>query len=217
MGKAHGDLPTGPAANNFLDFLPDFADMRALPGSCALTRWAWRSGIPLVRVLRYDEDIMKKCIVPVVLFALVTGCSRFPDKVYHPKIMFKAEIRDNDVYYSVFVKGILFNDNSEAVFRNVKGELTLTGPGVQLPIPFEIPVLLPFQKYNLTLEKSGKEREMKPVLDLFRIDIDRLITAGDLNSSDEIELAGDRFSFSVLSFDRDNILDIIQGKKDENQ
>ncbi|HPB83488.1 MAG TPA: hypothetical protein PK200_15720 [Spirochaetota bacterium] len=160
---------------------------------------------------------MKRYLVPIFLAFIIAGCTQAPDRLYHPKAIFKAEIKDNDVYYTFYVKGIVYNSNSERVFRDVKGEVRISSGKSVTVLPFEIPPLLPFQKYTLNVEKTGKENEMKPLLDLFRVDIDRLITGGYMNFSDEMDIPSGNFDFVIINYTTENIFDIIKkGRSDEN-
>lgn len=161
---------------------------------------------------------MKRYLVPILLALAIAGCTQAPDKLYQPKAIFKAEIKDNDVYYTFYVKGIVYNNNSERIFRNIKGEVRISNGKTLAVLPFEIPPLLPFQKYTLNVEKSGNESTMKPLLDMFRIDVDRLITGGYMSFSEEVDIPSGNFDFVILDYTTENIFDIIkkQGRTDEN-
>ncbi len=161
---------------------------------------------------------MRKLTLSLIALFMVLGCSRVPNTLHNPKVYFKADIKDNDVYYTMFVKGIILNESSETVYRNIKGEISIRNGSVLATVPFEIPQLLPFKRLTLNVEKSGTESQMKPLLTLFRVDADRLISGGALSFSEELDLKGENFRFSILSYESDNIIDIIKkGKSDENQ
>jgi len=103
---------------------------------------------------------MKKGIL-LLLILSISGCARVPDKLYNPTAVIKAEIRDNDIFYTIYLKGVIVNEHPERVFKKIRGTVTLKNEDRNIiSLPFELPELLPLQKQAINAETGGNEREM---------------------------------------------------------
>ncbi len=160
--------------------------------------------------------MMKKYLALFIILS-ICGCSRIPNKINNPKVVFKSEIKENDVFYTILIKGTLANENPETVIKDIKGEIIIKRDRVLAVIPFDIAVLLPFSVQKLNVEKEGKESEMKPLMDLFNINPDNLIRGGFISYSDEMNINPDYIEFNIKSYKTENIIDIIRGTRNESK
>lgn len=160
---------------------------------------------------------MKK-IVLFILIAAMTGCTRVPDRFYNPTAVFKSEIKDNELQYTMFLKGIILNEHPETVLKNIRGTITIRNKQQDIiALPFEVPQLLPLQKYTVNVEKSGSERDMAQLFALFQINPQQMAAGEQSASTDEQPVRSESINFEITSYETQNIFDIIKGKKDENK
>jgi hypothetical protein len=153
-------------------------------------------------------------ITVIILLALMAGCSRVPDRLYNPTAVFRAEIKDNSMAYTIYIKGTLFNEQTEKIYKNIKGTIIISSNDRDiLTIPFEVPVLMPLQKYTVNAEFSGNETDMSPVFALLQVNLDQLKISDQMAYSNEQPIKPDNIKLKIDSYSTENIIDIIKGKQ----
>jgi hypothetical protein len=162
---------------------------------------------------------MKKTVL-FILIAAMTGCTKVPDRLYNPTAVFKSEVRDNEIQYTMYLKGIILNDHPETVLKNIRGTITIRNKQQDITLlPFEVPQLLPLQKFTINAEKSGTERDMAQLFALFQINPGQMVANEGEQAAFTTEhpVRSDSINFEISSYEKENIFDIIKGKKDENK
>lgn len=160
---------------------------------------------------------MKKTVL-FILIAAMTGCTRVPDRFYNPTAVFKSEVKENELLYTMYLKGIILNEHPETVLKNIRGTITLRNKQQDIvTIPFDVPQLLPLQKFVINAEKSGSERDMAQLFALFQINPQQMAAGEQAAFTDEQPVRSEYINFEISSYETQNIFDIIKGKKDENK
>lgn len=153
-----------------------------------------------------------RIIIPILCFIAMVGCTRLPEKLYQPTAVFKAEIQDNVTVYTMYVKGIILNEHTERFLKDIRGSIILRNGDVELiTIPFEVPALLPLQKFTVNAEKSGTDRDMAAVLSFFRISPDQLAVSDGVAYTHENPIPPSSVEMKIISYETGNIMDIIKG------
>jgi len=168
-------------------------------------------GVP--RLTKKQRNLRMKKIALFICVAALAGCTKVPERLYNPVAVFKAEVKDGATYYTVYIKGIIINEHPETVLKNMRGTVTLRNGGRDvMALPFEVPQLLPLQKFTINTEKGGDDREMAPLFAMFQISPDQLVPGLEATYSDEKQVRNDSIKFEISSYETENIFDVIKGK-----
>jgi hypothetical protein len=155
-----------------------------------------------------------KRIVLFILIAAMTGCTKIPDRFYNPTAVFKSEVKDNELQYTMYLKGIILNEHPETVLKNIRGTITIRNRQQDIiTLPFEVPQLLPLQKFTISAEKSGTERDMAQLFALFQINPQQIAAGEQSASTDEQQVRSESINFEISSYETENIFDIMKRKE----
>jgi len=155
---------------------------------------------------------MKKIAVYLLLI-LAVGCSRVPERLYNPTAVIRAEMHDNQTSYTVYLKGIVLNDSDERIYKKIKGSITIrNNDRTLITMPFELEQLLPFQKVEITAEKTANEYEISPLLSLLRVSPEQLRVISEPVFTEEIPVSPRLVDFTITSYETTSIFDVIRGK-----
>ncbi len=156
----------------------------------------------------------------LMINGVMTGCTRMPDHVENPRAIAKAEIKDNQVKYSVLVIGDVTNGNSDVILENIRGEMLLGDSAYHASHPFKIDRILPFQSGTVSMTLEGNEKEMKPVLDFLQVGVDKLLEEASgkkTGASEMVNIKSESITMRIISCDKKDIETIFKekGKTDE--
>ncbi len=155
---------------------------------------------------------MKKGVL-LLLALCISGCTKIPDRLYSPTAVIKAELRGSEIFYTVYLKGDIINDQTELVLKKIRGTVALKNSDqTVISLPFELPELLPLQKQTINAETGGNEREMAPIFALLRISPDQLRVDDQEAYTEEMPLSQKLIAFEITAYESANIFDIIEGK-----
>ena len=154
------------------------------------------------------------CAAAASLF--IAGCARVPEKLISPTLKIEPAVVNNAPAYKLMLSTGIQNENSDIVFLSLKGNIFFGGSkksgGRVLTVPFELPVLLPFDTGIIELENTYSENEIMPLVRLLGSDRDRLAKEKSLERSFADD---DTIGFELTGYDKKNILDVLEDKVNE--
>jgi hypothetical protein len=153
--------------------------------------------------------ILSSCLI-------VTGCAKLPDKLVTPTLKIETAMKDNQPVYKLLVNTGIQNENSDTALINVKGNIFFLDAGKAekkvMTIPFELPIILPFDTGIIELEKTYTEKEIEPLLALMGSNKDKLQSDKNLERS----FVDDKnIGFELTAYGKKNILDVLREKVNE--
>ncbi|GEM_PF-559610 len=161
---------------------------------------------------------MKRFIIPsVIVFALLAGCTKAPERLESPGAAIRAVIENNTLNFVLTIRAGITNSNSGAALMDYRGEIILKDGGKRLPkpfgaIPFSVAAIFPFETASVVVEMRGSEHDFKPIFDLFEIQPDDIVKSG---STDDIFINEKYIELKTVSYRKERIEKLIQGKADE--
>lgn len=167
---------------------------------------------------------MKKgMIVPIqasavaIAFCLfATGCAKLPEKLVSPTLKIEPVVVDNKESYKLTLTTGLQNENSSTALVNVKGVVFFNEAGKKsarvLPLPFEVPVLLPFDTGLIDIEKTFPENEIMPLVKLLGSDMERLRSEKGLERT---FMEDNSIGFEITSYARKDIVELLKERLNE--
>lgn len=147
---------------------------------------------------------------------LLSGCARIPEKLISPTLKIEPAVENNASAYKLMLSTGIQNENSDTVFLNMNGVIFFKGPGKSgdriFSVPFELPVVLPFDTGIIEIEKTYPEAEIIPLIRLLGSDQDRLAADRSLERS----FGDDKtIGFELTGYEKKDILDVLKDKVNE--
>ncbi|MBN1497981.1 MAG: hypothetical protein JXA07_14505 [Spirochaetes bacterium] len=165
--------------------------------------------------------MVKKNLAKLVLCAaaaglLLSGCARIPEKLISPTLKIEPFVENNAPAYKFMLSSGIQNENSDTVFLNMKGVIFFNGPGKSddriFSVPFELPVVLPFDTGIIEIEKTYPEAEIIPLIRFLGSDKDKLAADRSLERS----FGDDKtIGFELTGYEKRDILEVLKDKVDE--
>jgi hypothetical protein len=164
--------------------------------------------------------IKKSGMMAVVCLAVsglfLAGCAKVPEKLISPTLKIEPVMENNKPMYKMMLSAGIQNENNDVAFVNVKGTLFFTDPGKSdtrvFTVPFELPVILPFDTGIIELEKSYTEGEIMPLLRALGSNREKLANDKVLERSFTDARA---IGFELNGYEKMNILDVLKEKMNE--
>ncbi len=167
-------------------------------------------------------------IIPVAaaaaFLALIgSGCTKMPDTLMSPAAKIDIETQGDREVFIFKMNAGLRNENGDTALLNVKGTVRLLDAGnaskILAEMPFEAPVILPYETAIIDVEKEFTENEIRPVANLLGGGIDEIIKNRGV---DNAPLDEKSVKLDIKSYDRRDIVKLLQeragaisAKKDE--
>lgn len=121
---------------------------------------------------------MKKIIVLLIGFSLLPGCGKAPDKPVRPNMSIEVRLEDKAAQYIVKITTGIQNENNDLAIRNMSGEIVLSDSAPILILPFRIPMILPYETYELTITRTGDEEKLQRVFEYAKVETETIIERG---------------------------------------
>lgn len=147
---------------------------------------------------------------------ILTGCAKIPEKLVSPTLKIEPTVKDNSEAYKLLLSTGIQNENSDTALLNVKGNIVFSDPGNSgsrvLVLPFELPVILPFDTGIIEIEKLYTEGEIMPLVNLMGADKEKLQNDRGLERSltDDTSVA-----LELADYQKKSILDVLKEKVNE--
>lgn len=170
-------------------------------------------------MLSYITSKRITIVAVIVIMAsgvILAGCAKLPDKLVSPTLKIESAVKDNKEAYKLMLSTGLQNENSDTALLNVKGNIVFSdnessGTSI-LSIPFEIPVILPFDTGIIEIEKFYTEAEIMPLVNIMGADKEKLQTEKGLERS----LTDDKnVALELKDYQKKDILDLLKEKVNE--
>lgn len=157
---------------------------------------------------------MKMALTVILGSALVCiGCAKIPEKLVSPTLKIDPVVKDNKELYKLMVSTGIQNENNDTAFINMSGLIVFKDGGNRvMTVPFNLPIVLPFDTGIIEAEKTCTESEIMPLVVLLGSDKEKLLNEKGLERSfiDEkiigLELAG---------YEKKSILNVLKEKVNE--
>jgi hypothetical protein len=147
---------------------------------------------------------------------VMSGCSKIPGKLISPTIKIEPSIAENkEVFILKFHAGI-HNENSDIALMHVKGAVVFYDTEDKnakiMALPFELPVILPFETGVIEINRSYSENEIMPLVTLLGSDREKLINEKGIERS----LMDDKkVSLEIAEYRKENVLEVLKRKPNE--
>lgn len=114
----------------------------------------------------------EKIIILLGLLLLGVGCAKAPDRIENPVLNIYSSIENNQELYYLTISGILQNENSGRVLKNIRGNLVFTDPGTPAveKIEFKIDRIMPFNAEAFNITRTGDKQSMTKLFDILGLD-----------------------------------------------
>ena len=163
--------------------------------------------------------IMKFSILVCVLlasFGVLNGCAKIPEKLDSPTLRIEPVIKDNKELFNLKLNTGIQNENGDTALVSVKGSIVFVDPDSKnarvFSLPFELPIILPFDMGIIEIDKNFTEGEIMPLVVLMGSDRGKLMRDKILERS----LPDDRnIKLEFTEFKKENILGVLKGKINE--
>lgn len=156
-------------------------------------------------------------IVPLLTLAVfLVSCAPAPEKIVSPSISVEeVEAVGGDAYRFIFTAG-LRNENGMTAFTDVSGEVVVSSAsGTELfRIPFEMPVILPFDTGLIEKEFTRQGDDAMSLID--SLDMDRERLARD-KRVEGIYIDESRAGLKKFNFKRRNIVSYLKSQPSKQQ
>lgn len=147
---------------------------------------------------------------------LLAGCAKVPGKLLSPTLRIEPVPGNNTPMYKLMLSTGMQNENDDVVFLNMKGNVFFKDTGKTgarvLTVPFELPVLLPFDTGIIEIEKIYPEAEIMPLVRFLGSDRDKLASEKAMERSFADD---DAIGFELTGYEKKNILDVLKDKVNE--
>ncbi|MFC1669397.1 hypothetical protein ACFL20_03340 [Spirochaetota bacterium] len=152
----------------------------------------------------------------MLLILLVLACAKISEKIDSPRAIASIEIKENSEIYSLKLKGLIENENSNVALVDFKGVIQFIDPEnhskVLSSMPFNIPMILPYETAFIDVEKRGSERDLIPLIELVGIDKEELENE---RTAAVFRIDSKLFRLENLSYGKTNITEILRKKINE--
>jgi len=146
----------------------------------------------------------------------VTGCAKLPEKLVSPTLKIEPAVVDSKEGYKLTLNTGLQNENSGYALIDVKGDVFFKDAGGRsrqvLALPFEVPVILPFDTGLIDIEKTLPENEAVPLLNLLGSDREKL------NADKVLERTftdDSTIGFEITSYKKKDIIELLKERLNE--
>jgi hypothetical protein len=154
------------------------------------------------------------CVLASLVF--MTGCAKVPDKLVSPTLKIEMVVADNKEVFKLTLSTGIQNENSDVALTALKGRIVFYDSGKKgapvMSLPFELPVILPFETGIIEIEKTYTENEIMPLVMAMGSDKEKLLADRGL----ERTFMDDKgIGLELISYNKEDILDILKGKLNE--
>ncbi len=169
--------------------------------------------------MRERVSIMKFCIMicsVAASFAMLAGCAKIPEKLDSPTLKIEPVIINHKEMFNLKLSAGIRNENSGTALVSIKGNIVFADPAGKnarvLSVPFNLPIILPFDMGIIEIDKNFSEGEIMPLVALMGSDREKLMRDKILERSvqDERDIR-----LELTEYRKENILGILKGKIDE--
>ena len=155
--------------------------------------------------------------IAAVIIAIVSGllcfsCMKAPDAVYSSSLKIDYAIVNNAEVYTINFSGAIRNESDHIAMKNVSGTVVIVDSETKKPVislPFRLDIILPMTSGVLDLKLEKNDKEISSLLDYLKVDREALVkegsTSGDFLQENQTRL-------QELSFEKENIIKLLQGK-----
>lgn len=148
-------------------------------------------------------------VIAVCLVAI--GCAKVPEKLVTPILKIETAIVDNKEAYKLTLNTGLQNENSGTALLNVKGSIFFKDAGSKSPrvmtLPFEVPVILPFDTGLIDVEKTFAENEIMPLVNLLGSDREKIQAEKVLDRS---FMDDSTIGFEITGYEKKDIIELLK-------
>ena len=152
-------------------------------------------------------------LVVLVFVLAFAGCAKIPDKLITPTLSIEPLVREGREVFMLSLSAGIQNENSGIAFLDMKGNVVFTDPAASrarvMAVPFEIPVILPFETGIIEIEKSYSEEEIMPLVTLLGSDKEKLVHEKILERA---FIEKDRIGLELAGYQKKNIVDLLKDK-----
>jgi hypothetical protein len=141
------------------------------------------------------------------------GCAKMPEKLVSPTLKIEPVVQENKELFKLSLNTGIQNENSDTAFINMKGLIVFNDAGTRvLTVPFNLPIVLPFDTGIIEAEKTYTESEIMPLVLLLGSDKEKLLGEKVLERSfiDEKNI-----SLELTGCEKKNILMVLKEKLNE--
>lgn len=146
----------------------------------------------------------------IVIAVNLTGCAKVPDKLITPTL--SIETKGGEEYTLSLSAGIQ-NENSDIAFLDVKGNVVFYDPdssgATVLAVPFELPVILPFDTGIIEVQKAYSEKDIMPLVTLMGSDREKLLIE---KSMERTFIEKNKIGLELSGYQKKKILDLLKEK-----
>jgi hypothetical protein len=165
-----------------------------------------------------SRNISWKASAAVVVAVCLTaiGCARLPEKLVSPTLKIETTIVDNKEAYRLTLNTGLQNENNGTALLNVKGIVFFRDSASKSPrvmtLPFEVPVILPFDTGLVDIEKTFSGNEIMPLLNLLGSDREKMQAEKTLERS---FMDDGTVGFEITAYDKKDIIKLLEDSLNE--
>jgi hypothetical protein len=146
----------------------------------------------------------------MVIALYLTGCAKVPDTLITPNLSIETR---NGEEYTLSLSAGLQNENSDIAFLNMKGDVIFYDPDrsgdTVLAVPFELPVVLPFDTGIIEVQKTYSEKEIMPLVNLMGSDREKLLSEKILERT---FIEKNKIGLELSEYQKKKILDLLKDK-----
>lgn len=156
----------------------------------------------------------RSVFIALCVFSLAfIGCAKVPEKLVSPTLKIEPVIKDGKELFRLMVSTGIQNENSSTAFLNMKGTICFKDEGsCVLSVPFQLPVILPFDTGIIEVDKTYPENEIMPLIILLGSDKEKLINEKVLERS---YIEEKNIGLTISGYEKKNILDLLKEKVNE--
>lgn len=146
----------------------------------------------------------------IVIALNLAGCAKVPDKLITPTLSIETKGGED---YTLSLSAGIQNENSDIAFLNVKGYVVFYDPdssgATVLAVPFELPVILPFDTGIIEVQKAYSEKEIMPLVNLMGSDREKLLNE---KSMERTFIEKNKIGLELSGYQKKKILDLLKDK-----
>lgn len=168
------------------------------------------------KVITLYHSVTKQGTVLIALIVIalsLAGCTKVPDRLITPTLAIEAQ---GSAVYTLSLSAGLQNENSDIALLDVKGNVVFYDPdrsgATVLAVPFELPVILPFDTGIIEVQKTYSEKEIIPLVTLLGSDREKLMHE---KSMERTFIEKNKIGIELSGYQKRKILDLLKDKVHE--
>ncbi len=159
---------------------------------------------------------LKSSAVVLAVCLAATGCAKIPEKLVSPTLKIEPAVVDNKDAYRLTLNTGLQNENNSTALLDVKGSVYFRDAGSKtvrvLTLPFEVPVILPFDIGLIDIEKTFSENEIMPLVKMLGSDRERLQSEKVLERTFMDDTG---IGYEITGYTKKDIIDLLKERLNE--